>query len=77
MACVTVFLVGSIACAVAQSMTQLIVFRGLQGAGGGGLLTLVFLITSDIVSLRERGKYQGLTEITIGEVTLESYSERG
>lgn len=46
-------------------MTQLIVFRGLQGAGGGGLLTLVLIITSDVVSLKERGKYQGITEMTI------------
>ncbi|KAK4701011.1 hypothetical protein P7C70_g5223, partial [Phenoliferia sp. Uapishka_3] len=65
LACVTFFTIGSLACAVAQSMTQLIVFRGLQGVGGGGLLTLVLIIVSDIVSLKERGKYQGINEITI------------
>ncbi|KAK4058352.1 hypothetical protein OIO90_000510 [Microbotryomycetes sp. JL221] len=61
-ACVVVFLLGSLACALAQSMTQLIIFRGLQGAGGGGLLTLVLIVISDICSLRERGRYQGITE---------------
>ncbi|GAA6001964.1 hypothetical protein JCM10207_003014 [Rhodosporidiobolus poonsookiae] len=64
-ACIVIFAIGSLACAVAQSMLQLIIFRGLQGAGGGGLLTLVLIITSDIVSLKDRGKYQGITEITI------------
>ncbi|GAA5878423.1 hypothetical protein JCM8547_003596 [Rhodosporidiobolus lusitaniae] len=64
-ACVAFFLLGSLACAVAQSMTQLIILRGLQGVGGGGLLTLVLIIISDIVSLKDRGRYQGLTEVTI------------
>ncbi|GAA5831942.1 hypothetical protein JCM3766R1_000164 [Sporobolomyces carnicolor] len=64
-ACVTCFAIGSLACAVAQSMTQLIIFRGMQGVGGGGLLTLVLIIVSDVVSLKERGKYQGVTEATI------------
>ncbi|BGP38777.1 hypothetical protein JCM10450v2_002731 [Rhodotorula kratochvilovae] len=65
LACVTIFLIGSLACALAKTMLQLIVFRGLQGAGGGGLLTLVLIIVSDIVSLKDRGKYQGITEATI------------
>ncbi|GAA5914845.1 hypothetical protein JCM6882_007818 [Rhodosporidiobolus microsporus] len=64
-ACVVFFAIGSLACALAQSMLQLIIFRGLQGVGGGGLLTLVLIIISDIVSLKDRGKYQGITEITI------------
>ncbi|GAA5892910.1 hypothetical protein JCM5296_006039 [Sporobolomyces johnsonii] len=64
-ACVVFFTIGSLACAVAQSMLQLIIFRGLQGVGGGGLLTLVLIIVSDVVTLKERGKYQGITESTI------------
>ncbi|GAA5934197.1 MDR family MFS transporter [Sporobolomyces koalae] len=63
--CVVAFAIGSLACAVSQSMLQLIVFRGLQGVGGGGLLTLVLIIVSDVVSLKDRGKYQGITEATI------------
>ena len=45
-------------------MLQLIIFRGLQGVGGGGLLTLVLIIVSDIVSLKDRGKYQGASLLT-------------
>lgn len=55
-----IFFVGSLACALAQSMIQLIVFRALAGVGGGGILTLVMIIISDVVSLKDRGKYQGL-----------------
>ncbi|GAA5828326.1 hypothetical protein JCM11251_006199 [Rhodosporidiobolus azoricus] len=65
LACVVFFAIGSLACALAQTMLQLIIFRGLQGVGGGGLLTLVLIIISDIVSLKDRGKYQGITEATI------------
>jgi len=56
---IVIFLVGSILCGVAQNMNQLIVFRGLQGIGAGGLMTLVFAIIGDIVPPRQRGKYQG------------------
>ncbi|HSX05165.1 MAG TPA: MDR family MFS transporter [Candidatus Saccharimonadales bacterium] len=56
---ITIFLVGSVLCGAAHSMNQLIVFRGLQGIGAGGLMTLVFAIIGDIVSPRQRGRYQG------------------
>ncbi|GEM06681.1 MFS drug transporter [Rhodotorula toruloides] len=65
MLCVLIFAIGSLACALARTMVQLIVFRGMQGVGGAGLLTLILIIISDTVSLKERGKYQGVTEITI------------
>ncbi|ORY25555.1 major facilitator superfamily domain-containing protein [Naematelia encephala] len=55
-----VFLVGTTLCAVAQSMTQLIAFRALAGIGGGGMMTLIMVIASDVVPLKERGKYQGI-----------------
>ncbi|GJN90870.1 hypothetical protein Rhopal_003884-T1 [Rhodotorula paludigena] len=63
--CLVIFTIASLACALAQSMLQLIVFRGAQGFGGGGLMNLVMIIISDIVSLKERGKYQAITEMTI------------
>ena len=53
------FLIGSFAAGAAQSMTQLIIFRAIQGLGAGGLMALTFVIIGDIVSPRERGKYQG------------------
>ena len=52
------FLIGSFAAGAAQSMTQLIAFRAVQGIGAGGLMSLTFVIIGDILSPRERGKYQ-------------------
>ncbi|MEW2426725.1 MDR family MFS transporter [Micromonospora sp. NPDC047644] len=60
------FLVGSLLAGLSQNMTQLIVTRGIQGLGAGGLLTLAFTIISDVVSPRERGKYQGLFGAVFG-----------
>src|SRR3984957_15555197 len=54
----SLFLVGSVLCAVAPNMPILILARGLQGLGGGGILPIVQTIISDIVSPRERGQYQ-------------------
>jgi EmrB/QacA subfamily drug resistance transporter len=53
------FVVGSLLCGVAQDMTQLVVARGVQGVGGGGLFALTFTIIGDAVSPRERGRYVG------------------
>lgn len=55
-----IFFVGSLAASLAQTVTQLIVFRAFTGVGGGGLLTVAQMIVSDVVPLRERGKYQGI-----------------
>jgi MFS family permease len=54
---IVIFLVGSVLSEVSQSMTQLILFRGIQGIGGGGLLAMTFTILGDILSPRERPKY--------------------
>ncbi|KAJ5804849.1 hypothetical protein N7474_010736 [Penicillium riverlandense] len=55
-----IFFIGSLAASLAQTVTQLIIFRAFTGVGGGGLLTVAQMIVSDIVPLRERGKYQGI-----------------
>jgi MFS family permease len=53
-------LAGSVLCGAAHRMTQLILFRALQGLGAGGLITLAQTTIGDVVSPRERGRYQGL-----------------
>jgi len=58
---IAVFLVGSLLSGAAQSMLQLILFRGVQGLGGGGIMAMAMAIIGDIVSPRERGRYQGYT----------------
>jgi EmrB/QacA subfamily drug resistance transporter len=56
---IVVFAVGSVLSGMATSMGQLIVFRGLQGVGGGALMALTQAIIGDVVSPRQRGRYQG------------------
>jgi len=58
-AAIAIFVLGSVLAGCAQSMTQLIIFRGVQGLGGGGLMVLPFAIMGDILSPRERGRYTG------------------
>ncbi|PKX93331.1 putative MFS drug transporter [Aspergillus novofumigatus IBT 16806] len=55
-----IFFFGSLAASLAQTATQLIIFRAFTGIGGGGLMTVAQMIVSDVVPLRERGKYQGI-----------------
>src|SRR6202022_754080 len=54
----SLFISGSILCAVAPNMPVLILARGLQGLGGGGFLRCVQTVIGDVVTPRERGQYQ-------------------
>ncbi|HEU5363660.1 MAG TPA: MDR family MFS transporter [Gaiellaceae bacterium] len=57
---IAIFLVGSALCGVARSMTELIVFRAVQGVGAGGLFPLSLAVIGNIVPPRDRGRWQGL-----------------
>jgi len=64
--CIVIFLIGSGLCGAAQNMTWLIVCRAVQGIGAGGIMQLVQITISDIVSLQDRGKYGGFIGATWG-----------
>src|SRR5471032_3195761 len=53
------FLAGSVLCGMAQNLTQLIIFRAIQGLGAGGFLPLAQIIIGDLVPPAERGRRQG------------------
>jgi len=57
-AALSLFVAGSILCALAPNMPVLILARGLQGLGGGGIMPIVQTVISDVVTPRERGQYQ-------------------
>lgn len=56
---ISIFLIGSVLCGISQNMNELIIARGIQGLGAGGLMTLVLTIVGDVVPPRQRGRYQG------------------
>ena len=67
---VTVFIVGSMLCGLAQGMTWLIASRALQGLGAGGLTVTATALIADIIPLRERGKFQGALGAVFGVATV-------
>lgn len=56
---ITIFIIGSLACTLADSMYALAAYRAIQGLGAGGLMSLALAIIADIVPPRERARYQG------------------
>src|ERR1700733_12682704 len=67
---ICIFLVGSIMSGLSHSMIGLIMFRAVQGLGAGGIMSLSMAITGDILSPRERGKYQayGMSVFSVASV---------
>lgn len=63
---ITLFLIGSALSALSQDMTQLIIFRGIQGLGAGALFPISLAVIGDLFTPAERGKYQGLFGAVFG-----------
>ncbi|KAG9305511.1 hypothetical protein G9A89_006481 [Geosiphon pyriformis] len=61
---IEIFTVGSIFCGAAPDMRLLIISRGIAGIGCGGIISMVAIIITEIVPLRERGKYQSIISVT-------------
>lgn len=60
------FVITSVMCGFSTNMFELIIFRGLQGIGGGILLSLPFIVVGEIFSPRERAKYMGILGSVFG-----------
>ncbi len=65
-AAIVIFLVGSALCGLSQNMTELILFRALQGLGAGGLIVITIAVIGDIIPPRDRGRYQGFFGAVFG-----------
>ena len=67
---IVLFIIGSVMCAVSNSMLMLILSRALQGLGGGGLMVGSQAVIGDLVPPRDRGRYSGLFGATFGAATV-------
>ena len=63
---IIIFVITSVMCGFATNMFELILFRGLQGIGGGILISLPFIVVGEIFSPRERAKYMGILASVFG-----------
>ncbi|KAF9902664.1 hypothetical protein EC991_004721 [Linnemannia zychae] len=63
---ISVFLIGSALCGASQNMIMMIISRAVAGIGAGGIMSMVMIIITDLVSLRDRGKYQGIIGAVFG-----------
>ena len=67
---IIIFLLGSILSGLSQTIDQLVIFRAVQGLGGGGLMVLVLAIIGDVIPPRQRGRYQGYFGAVFGLSTV-------
>jgi EmrB/QacA subfamily drug resistance transporter len=63
---ITIFLAGSALSGLSQNMTELILFRAIQGLGAGSLFPIALAVIGDLFTPAERGKYQGLFGAVFG-----------
>ncbi|HET7740522.1 MAG TPA: MDR family MFS transporter, partial [Mycobacterium sp.] len=67
---VVCFLVGSVLCGLAGSMTMLVASRALQGIGGGAIMVTAMAVIGEVIPLRDRGRYQGALGAVFGVTTV-------
>ncbi|HEU0078633.1 MAG TPA: MDR family MFS transporter, partial [Longimicrobiaceae bacterium] len=67
---IVLFLAGSVLCGMSRTMGQLILFRFIQGLGGGGLMVTSMAVVGDVVPPRERGRYQGIFGAVFGVASI-------
>jgi EmrB/QacA subfamily drug resistance transporter len=67
---IVLFLAGSVLSGLSGSMLQLILFRGVQGLGGGGLFAVALSIVGDVIPPRDRGRYQGYFGAVFGVASI-------
>ncbi|MBU3187779.1 MDR family MFS transporter [Clostridium estertheticum] len=63
---IVIFMIGSIICGMSQNMIELIIIRGIQGIGGGIIISSTYSLVGEIFNARERGKYMGMIASTYG-----------
>ncbi|MGZ8803396.1 MAG: MFS transporter, partial [Mycobacterium sp.] len=69
-AAIVFFLVGSVLCGMASSMTMLVASRTLQGIGGGAIMVTAMALIGEVIPLRDRGRYQGALGAVFGVTTV-------
>jgi EmrB/QacA subfamily drug resistance transporter len=67
---ILLFLLGSVLCGLAQSMSMLVASRALQGLGGGAITVTAVAVIGEVIPLRERGRYQGALGAVFGVTTV-------
>ena len=69
-AAVVFFMIGSVLCGLAESMTMLVASRALQGIGGGAIMVTSMAVIGEVIPLRDRGRYQGALGAVFGVTTV-------
>ena len=68
---IAIFIVGSMLAGASQNLLQLILARGVQGIGGGGVQAMCFSIVGDVIPPRERGRYMGFFTATFAAASID------